>query len=49
MPKRKIIGFLSGVLLYVLIALFLPISYELRLSIGLILFILYLGLLFLKN
>ena len=47
--KMMIISVLVGVLIYILISMYLPLDYTTKLSLGLLLLILYLGLIFLKK
>ena len=45
MPNQKIISFILGILLYIILCLFIT-DYTIRLTIGLVLLILYLGFIF---
>ena len=47
--KVMIIGAFIGVLIYILISMYLPFDYITKLSLGLLLLILYLGLVFQKK
>ena len=47
--KMMIISAFVGVLIYILISMYLPLDYTTKLSLGLLLLIVYLGLIFLKK